>query len=103
VATSSTKNPVVAGFLSGVVPGLGQFYCRRWRKGLAFLIGATVLDGILGVSAGFIDLFTAILSGGPPQDPLVVTLKSLPLVAIAGWSVVDAVKTTREGSAAGSS
>lgn len=37
---SAPKNPTLAGVLSGLVPGLGQFYCRQWGKGAGFLIGA---------------------------------------------------------------
>lgn len=36
------KSPVLAGVLSGLMPGLGQFYCRQWGKGAGFLIGALV-------------------------------------------------------------
>ena len=38
------KNPAIAGVLSGVMPGLGQFYCRQWGKGAGFLIGAVVVS-----------------------------------------------------------
>jgi len=54
------KNPTLAGILSGVMPGLGQFYCREWKKGAAFLAGALIMDAGLGVSASFLEL----LQGG---------------------------------------
>ena len=38
------KNPVIAGVLSGIAPGLGQFYCRQWAKGAGFLIAAVAAD-----------------------------------------------------------
>src|SRR2546427_9006745 len=44
---TKAKNPWVAGILSGVLPGLGQFYNRQLGKGAGFLIGFLVLAGVL--------------------------------------------------------
>ena len=41
---TKAKNPWVAGILSGVLPGLGQFYNRQLGKGVGFLIGFLVLE-----------------------------------------------------------
>lgn len=91
-----SKNPVVAGILSGLVPGLGQFYCRQWLKGVGFLIGALVVDAGFGASAGFLQLLQNLQDGSPPQDAGSILLRSLPLLAIAIWSVVDAVRTAQK-------
>jgi hypothetical protein len=89
------KNPTLAGILSGLIPGLGQLYCRQWAKGAAFLIGGVVLDGALGVSSGFMTLLQGVAAGAPPPDSLGILLRSLPLFALAVWSIVDAVRTAK--------
>ena len=38
-AKGAVKNPWVAGILSGVLPGLGQFYNRQWLKEWDFCSG----------------------------------------------------------------
>lgn len=92
------KNPVIAGVLSGVMPGLGQFYCRQWAKGAAFLIGAIAIDASFGVSSGMLELLQSF--GAPaPSDALgKLLLGSLLFLAIALWSVVDAVRTAKRSS-----
>lgn len=77
------------------MPGLGQFYCRQWGKGAGFLIGALVLDGAFGATAGLITLMQGLAAGLPPAQGGEVLLRSLPLLALAVWSVVDAVKTAK--------
>jgi hypothetical protein len=95
---SSKKSPALAGVLSGLMPGLGQFYCRQWKKGAAFLIGALVVDGALGASVGMLKLMQASLSGTPVDDAGSILLRSIPLLAVALWSVVDAVRTAKRPS-----
>jgi hypothetical protein len=92
------KNPVIAGVLSGVMPGLGQFYCRQWARGAGFLIGAIAIDAAFGVSTGMIDLLKSL--GSPiPSDVLgKLLLGSLFFLAIAIWSIVDAVRTAKKSS-----
>src|SRR5437016_12234183 len=64
-AKGVSKNPWIAGILSGALPGLGQFYNRQWLKGIGFLLGTLVVDGVLGVTAGMIKFFQ---SGAPPEN-----------------------------------
>lgn len=92
------KNPVIAGVLSGVMPGLGQFYCRQWARGAAFLIGAIAIDASFGVSSGMLELLQSF--GAPaPSDALgKLFLGSLLFLAIAIWSIVDAVRTAKKSS-----
>jgi hypothetical protein len=77
------------------MPGLGQLYCRQWGKGAGFLIGALVLDGAFGATAGLIALTQGLAAGLSPAQAGAVLLRSLPLLAVAVWSVVDAVKTAK--------
>jgi TolA-binding protein len=48
------KSPVLAGLMSGVIPGTGHFYTGRWRDGTVALLlnGAFLTAGIEAVSAG---------------------------------------------------
>lgn len=70
--------------LSGVFPGLGQFYNRQPIKGLLFLGVGVVLIWVLAQAS--------------PADPLVLVQQSatslgvpvLVFLAISLWSVVDA-------------
>lgn len=90
------KNPTLAGVLSGVMPGLGQFYCRQWGKGAAFLVGAIAVDASFGVSSGMLELLQSF--GAPvPSDTLgKLLLGSLLFLAIAIWSIIDAVRNARK-------
>ncbi len=95
MAPVSRKNPTLAGILSGVMPGLGQFYCRQWKKGAAFLIGALIMDAALGVSAGFLGLLQAGPGGLALDQAMSILVRALPFLALAVWSVVDAVRTAK--------
>jgi hypothetical protein len=89
------KNPTLAGILSGVMPGLGQFYCRQWAKGGGFLVGAIAIDGGFGVSSGTIDLLKSFGSPVPFDTLGKLLLGSLLFLAVAIWSILDAVRTAR--------
>lgn len=95
MAAKASKNPTVAGVLSGLVPGLGQFYCRQWGKGAGFFVGALVIDAGLGVSEGMRSVLQGTLTGTLPLDSGFILLRSLPFLALAAWSVVDAVATAK--------
>jgi hypothetical protein len=96
--TYPSKNPTIAGVLSGVMPGLGQFYCRRWGKGAAFLVGAIAVDASFGVSSGMLELLQSF--GTPvPSDKLgKLLIGSLFFFAVAIWSIADAVRTAKHSS-----
>lgn len=57
------KDPILASILSGLLPGLGQFYCRRWGRGAAFLGGVflgSVIFPLLGTGVwiwGIVDAY----------------------------------------------
>ena len=94
--TKRARNPWVAGILSGLIPGLGQFYNRQWWKGAGFLIGFMVVDGLLGVSAGFVRLVQANPSEVLPEDLAQLLLRSLAPLAVAIWSLADAILVARK-------
>ena len=89
-AQGVSKNPWVAGILSGVLPGLGQFYNRQWLKGVGFLLGTMVVDAVLGVTAGMIKFFQ---SGAPPENTGLFLFGSVMVLGIVIWSITDAART----------
>ena len=97
--TSQSKSPMIAGILSGILPGLGQFYCRQWGKGAGFLVGAIALDAGFGVSSGMLELLQSF--GAPVASDTLgkLLLGSLLFLAVAAWSIVDAVRTAKRSSA----
>src|SRR2546427_12422706 len=86
----ASKNPWIAGILSGVLPGMGQFYNRQWLKGVGFLLGTLVVDGVLGVTAGMIKFFQ---SGSPPENTGQFLFCALIVLALVVWSFLDAART----------
>ena len=89
-ATAKRRSPFVAVVLSGLFPGLGQLYNRQRLKALLFLVGAA-LTGFGPVSPLNVDIDL--------DDPVAglrkALLWSVPFLAIALWSVVDAYRTAR--------
>lgn len=101
--TGQRRNPVVAVLLSGVFPGLGQLYNRQWLKAVLFLAGGAAALKLLLLFAGGAELALEALNSVDPDIALEnltgelrkVLLASLPLLAIALWSVFDAYRTAR--------
>lgn len=93
------RNSLLAGFLSLVVPGLGQIYCGEGTRGAAILVAAIVV-GSLNI------LFVLVFLAADP-DPESGWAYWLPRVGhdiVAFWSVVfwawavgDAVLLARKG------
>ena len=52
ISTLQTMDPIFAGMLSAVVPGLGQFVSDNPLVGISYLIPAGVLAGFLSNGAG---------------------------------------------------
>jgi hypothetical protein len=94
--TKRVRSPWVAGVLSGLLPGLGQFYNRQWWKGAGFLLGFLAVDSLLGVSASFLRLLHADPAEVLPEDLAQFLLRSLAPLAVAVWSFVDAVSVARK-------
>jgi len=94
--TRHATNPVVAGLLSAVFPGLGQFYNRQWGKGTGFLIGLLVLGGVLLGSADQEALQKAADSGVPPDNLGTLLILAMLVLAVAVWSIGDAIRTAKK-------
>ncbi len=75
----------IALILSGVFPGLGQFYLRAWGKGAAFLIAGVAATWALVDLISIQDLMTGLL-----PHPLAILGVFLALLAVFIWSIADA-------------
>ena len=83
-STSPARSKILAVVLSGIFPGLGQFYNRQPIKGAAFVIIGGVLTWLLGRALPDpLALLTA-----PIGTNLTVLLCLL--LALWGWSLIDA-------------
>ncbi len=76
---------MVAFFLSGVFPGLGQFYNRQPIKGGAFLVAGVLLSWLIGrlVPTDLVALASATVG----TDAIVLVCL---LLAVWLWSAIDA-------------
>ena len=79
------RRAIVAFFLSGVFPGLGQFYNRQPLKGGALLVAGGALSWLIGRMVPT-DLM-ALASGSVGTDAILLLCL---LLAIWLWSVIDA-------------
>ncbi len=86
---------MIAGLLSGVMPGLGQFYCRQWARGAVYLGAVSAADYAAGVSQGLIH---TLMNRALPENMTKLVLGSIFMMAVAAWSVIDAVRTARDSS-----
>ena len=91
--SSARRSPAVAAVLSGLFPGLGQFYNRERLKGALFL-AAGVVTGFGPLSPLDIDIDLNDPAAGLRQ----VLLASLPFLGVALWALVDAYRTARHPS-----
>ena len=80
---SVRRRKIIALILSGVFPGLGQFYNRQHIKGAAFLAAGVVLSWLLGQAVP-----TDPLALAQPGANLIVPL--CVLLALWLWSLIDA-------------
>ena len=90
------RNPWVAALLSGLLPGLGQFYNRQLRRGALFLVGFLVLAGALIGGVDVDSLERAVSAGAMPDDIWMLVALELLILALAGWSVVDAYRVAKK-------
>ena len=92
---TKAKNPWVAGILSGVLPGLGQFYNRQLGKGVGFLVGFLVLAGVLVSGIDLHMLEQAMASGSQPEDLWLLLAVEVLMLILVIWSVTDAARTAK--------
>jgi hypothetical protein len=86
------RSPLLAAVLSGLFPGLGQFYNRQRGKGLLFLVGGA-LTAFGPLNPLTVDIDPGDLAAGMEK----VLLASLPFLLVALWSVIDAWRVARAG------
>jgi drug/metabolite transporter (DMT)-like permease len=96
MATGRARNPWVAGLLSSVLPGLGQFYNRQWAKGVGFLLGVFGLTVVLSSSVDPKALEQAAEAGTTPDDLGLIFLLLVVILAMAVWSIADAVRIAKK-------
>lgn len=75
----------IALILSGIFPGLGQFYLGAWGKGAAFLFAGGVATWALGRLVSVEDLMAGLL-----PYPAATLSALLALLVVFLWSIIDA-------------
>lgn len=95
---STTRNPYLAGFLSLLVPGLGQFYTGSGARGAAILLAVIIVGSL---NAIWLSLYAL-----NSPDPGLFWASTLPrilhdLFAAYGvifwlWQVIDAYQQAKE-------
>jgi len=89
MAEGKKRSNQIALLLSGILPGLGQFYNRDWGKGVAFLVGFLILDSLLRKES-WID----VLKGNVPLTAdLFIRLGILAVYIV--FSIVDADRSAK--------
>ncbi len=86
-APPSRRTLVFAAILSGLFPGLGQWYRGEKKKAALFAIGG-VLTAFGPISPGNVDIDL----GDPATGLRNVLLATLPFMIVATWSVIDAYR-----------
>jgi hypothetical protein len=79
------RRQVVGFILSGIFPGLGQFYNREYLKGVLFLTAGAVLSWLVGRATP-----TDFLALAQPNATLMLLLAAL--LAVWLWAIIDAWK-----------
>jgi TM2 domain-containing membrane protein YozV len=94
------RNPVIAGLLSLLVPGLGQIYAGEGTKGAAMIVAAVVIANLNIIILPLIALANPVTPTGAP-DARIIWAYWIPRVVhdVASfwsivfwvWAIVDAV------------
>lgn len=85
----------MAGVLSGLLPGLGQFYNRQWGKGLGFVVVFFLLALILAGSYDPQEVRRAALMEKASKTLDVFMSVAMLLLGLVVWSVFDAFRTAQ--------
>lgn len=100
------RNPIIAGILSFIVPGLGQIYGGEKNKGAIILFGAIVIADLNIIILPLISIANPIVP--PPAGDIrgiwaywipriVHDIASFWCILYWVWAVADAVTLTRKG------
>ena len=100
------RNPIIAGALSLLIPGLGQVYAGESKKGGAIIFGAIVIANLNIIILPLISLANPTIPIGPDPRSLwayyiprvVHDVASLWSIAYWLWAVADAVMVSRNRS-----
>ncbi len=93
--STQEKSTQIAIILSGIFPGVGQFYNEDWAKGAAFFIASLVLDVfLLPEGVGYWDIIQ-----GKEELTLNLYLRLLGLVLFRIVAVLDAERSARRKNA----
>jgi hypothetical protein len=87
---AAKRSATIAVLLSGTFPGLGQLYNRELRKAGLFAVGA-ILTAFGPLSPLDVDIDLS----DPAAGLRTVMFASLPFLAIAVWSVIDAYRVAK--------
>jgi TM2 domain-containing membrane protein YozV len=96
------RNPIIAGFLSLVIPGLGQIYAGENAKGGAIIFGAIVIANLNIIILPLISVANPSIPVGPPDartlwayfiPRIVHDVASFWSIAFWVWAIVDAIRT----------
>ncbi len=82
----SRKSPWVAGGLSFVIPGTGQFYNGQWVKGGLMLGGAVVSAGLV---------LDGVVCNDHSNDCPQLTIGAAAYLGIWVWSIIDGARTSK--------
>ena len=99
-----TRNPIIAGVLSLLIPGLGQVYAGESKKGGAIIFGAIVIANLNIIILPLISLANPSIPSSPDSRTIwayfiprfVHDVASLWSIAYWMWAVVDAVISSRK-------
>ncbi len=81
----SRKSPWLAGGLSFVIPGTGQFYNGQWAKGGLMLGGALASTGLMASGVACFD---------NSNDCSQMTIGVAAYLGIWAWSIIDGARTS---------
>jgi hypothetical protein len=90
----SRKSHRVALLLSGVMPGLGQFYNEDWLKGAGFFIGGIFLSNL-----ALAELSLEAIIKGRVQFSASLLIRLALLTAFWVWAIYDADRSSRRKNA----
>lgn len=93
-SSPSPKSHRWALILSGVMPGLGQFYNGDWLKGVGFFIGGVLLSNL-----AFSDISLEAILAGTMRISISLLIRLSVLTAFWVWSIYDADRSARRKNA----
>ena len=99
------RNPIIAGILSLLVPGLGQIYAGESNKGAAIIAAAIVIGNLNIIILPLISMANLVIPKGDPDLSALWAywiprighdMLSLWSIIFWGWVVLDAISMTRK-------